>query len=122
MFTWCAGGGKSDPYLKLQIGKFKINDRKNHIDDVVDPEFYRRFDLVTTLPGASRLKISAMDYDKFSSDDKIGDTTIDLEDRWFNDQWHARFAENDSEETTQLLEEDDGVTSAAALVACEIDW
>jgi hypothetical protein len=39
------------------------------------------------LPGASQLTIEAMDYDLIGSDDLIGKTVIDLEDRWFDKRW-----------------------------------
>ena len=33
--------GRSDPYLRVQLGKFKFNDRKNAVDDVIDCDFYK---------------------------------------------------------------------------------
>ena len=77
-----SGGGKSDPYLKLSLGSQKVSDRKHYIDNTVEPEFYKSFELTTTLPGEGRLHIKCMDYDFISSDDVIGETVIDLEDRW----------------------------------------
>ena len=79
--------GKSDPYLKLKLGKKKINDRKNYIDDTTDPAFFKSFTMEARLPGASTLSIKAMDYDLIGSDDLIGETTIDLEDRLFSKRW-----------------------------------
>ncbi|CAK4632712.1 unnamed protein product [Aphanomyces euteiches] len=81
--------GKSDPYLILRLGKEKINDRKNYIDDVVDPDFYKMFEFNTHFPGASTLFIDAYDHDLIGGDDLIGSTTIDLEDRFFDKNWQA---------------------------------
>jgi hypothetical protein len=79
--------GKSDPYLRLTLGKDKISDRKNYIEDTTDPDFYKMFVLNAKLPGASMLKIEAMDHDLVGGDDLIGATTIDLEDRLFDQRW-----------------------------------
>ncbi|OQS01372.1 hypothetical protein ACHHYP_01203 [Achlya hypogyna] len=80
--------GKSDPYLVLRLGKEKINDRKNFIEDVVDPDFYKVFEFNVQFPGASTLTIDAFDHDFIGGDDLIGSTTIDLEDRFFDKNWH----------------------------------
>ncbi|GBG24784.1 Fer-1-like protein 4 [Hondaea fermentalgiana] len=95
------GGGKSDPYLSLKLGRIKVNDQKNYIPNSINPNFYRSFILHTELPGPSQLRIRAMDYDLFSSDDLIGETTIDIEDRWFSKRWKEIAAEESLEERTQ---------------------
>ena len=41
------------------------------------------------MPGSSNLKIEVMDFDDLLSDDLIGYTIIDLEDRYFNSDWQA---------------------------------
>ncbi|EQC29478.1 hypothetical protein SDRG_12726 [Saprolegnia diclina VS20] len=81
--------GKSDPYLILRLGKETINDRKNYIDDVVDPDFYKVFEFNVHFPGASTLTIDAFDHDFIGGDDLIGSTTLDLEDRFFDKNWQA---------------------------------
>lgn len=79
--------GKSDPYLRLKLGKQKVDDRKNYIDDTTDPDFYKMFTISAMLPGASILTIEAMDHDFIGGDDLIGSTSIDLEDRLFDQRW-----------------------------------
>lgn len=86
--------GKSDPYLKVNVGDDKFNDKKNYISDATDVDFYKCVELHTELPGAGQLEIEVMDYDAFGSDDLIGKTVIDLEDRWFDDRWKALGSEN----------------------------
>lgn len=34
-------------------------------------------------------QIELWDWDQFSRNDLIGVTTIDLEDRWFDEKWHS---------------------------------
>ena len=53
----------------------------------VEPYFGRCFEFSAVLPGASQLEIAVWDWDKYSPDDKIGFTTIDLEDRLFSKKW-----------------------------------
>ena len=51
-------------------------------------DFYTCVELNAELPGAGQLEVKVMDYDTFGTDDLIGRTVIDLEDRWFDDRWH----------------------------------
>eukprot|EP00743_Colponemidia_sp_Colp-15_P011268 GILK01012542.1.p1 GENE.GILK01012542.1~~GILK01012542.1.p1 ORF type:complete len:1447 (-),score=299.86 GILK01012542.1:238-4578(-) len=80
--------GKSDPYLKIKLGKQIISDEHNFIRDTLEPEFFRSFELTTTIPGAATLDIEVWDHDQGDFDDLIGCTKIDLEDRWFDKRWH----------------------------------
>ncbi|KAF0699652.1 Aste57867_9797 [Aphanomyces stellatus] len=79
--------GLSDPYLRLSLGKTKINDRANYKKKTLCPEFYKCFVFDTTIPGPSQLAIQVWDYDRIGTDDFIGETIIDLEDRWYHKAW-----------------------------------
>jgi hypothetical protein len=79
--------GFSDPYLSLQLGDKIINDRANKHSQTLNPDFFRRFEFHTVLPGPSNLKIQVWDADFFTSDSLIGETTVDLEERWFHPKW-----------------------------------
>uniref|UniRef100_A0A7S3JR17 C2 domain-containing protein n=1 Tax=Aureoumbra lagunensis TaxID=44058 RepID=A0A7S3JR17_9STRA len=81
--------GKSDPYLRIDLGKNQVfNDRENYIPDAVDVDLYKVIEMSTELPGDSQLKIDVVDYDDIGfSDDLIGTTIVDLEDRWFSRAW-----------------------------------
>eukprot|EP00638_Chattonella_subsalsa_P001579 CAMPEP_0117748460 /NCGR_PEP_ID=MMETSP0947-20121206/9148_1 /TAXON_ID=44440 /ORGANISM="Chattonella subsalsa, Strain CCMP2191" /LENGTH=96 /DNA_ID=CAMNT_0005566165 /DNA_START=1 /DNA_END=288 /DNA_ORIENTATION=+ len=54
----------------------------------LNPSFYQRFDFQTTLPGISQLKIAVWDKDMIL-DELVGETHIDLEDRWYDARWQA---------------------------------
>merc|ERR1711871_572202 len=84
----------SDPYLKVTLGDFKYDDRKNAVDDMVNCPFYKMIEIDAELPGSSQLIIDVMDKDTVGSDDLIGRTVIDLEDRWFDKHWQKLGEEN----------------------------
>ena len=76
--------GKSDPYIKVKIGKRTINDKENYIPSSLNPIFGKMFELPATLPLDHTLIISVMDWDRLSADDLIGETKVDLENRFLS--------------------------------------
>ncbi|CAN0166928.1 unnamed protein product [Ascophyllum nodosum] len=82
--------GAADPYLLLKIGKKKFDDSSDENEikrETLKPQFFRSFDVQVTMPGDSRLKLKLFDHDRFGVDDLMGETVIDLEDRWFSRGW-----------------------------------
>ena len=82
-------GSMSDPYVKLKLAGKLISDRDSYQTDTCNPKIYKVFQLCTTLPGKSMLKVQFWDYNAITTDSKIGTTKIDLEDRFFNKKWTA---------------------------------
>lgn len=78
---------QSDPYIKLKLAGQVVDDCKNFQKDQPNPLFLKHFDILATLPGASRLKVQVWDKDTLIKDEKIGETIIDLEDRYFSNSW-----------------------------------
>jgi hypothetical protein len=93
---WNGRPGKSDPYLKVELGKECFNGRASYFEDAVDCDFYTCIELNAELPGAGQLIVSVMDADTFGSDDMIGRSVVDLEDRWFDERWQALGADTES--------------------------
>ena len=79
---------QSDPFLKVKIGKTEINDKDNYIPSQLNPIFGKMFELPAVLPLDHTLTITVMDWDRGSAHDLIGETNIDLENRFLS-QHHA---------------------------------
>ncbi|XP_076302777.1 otoferlin-like, partial [Lasioglossum baleicum] len=108
--------GKSDPYLCVRLGKTYINDKKNYIPNQLNPTFGRLFEIDATFPQDYMMTVQVWDYDATSADDLIGETKIDLENRFYsrhratcgiatryNVEGYNRW--RDREKPTQILEQ-----------------
>ena len=79
---------ESDPYIKIYFGEEKkFDEQKLHQDDKNNVKWYKYYDILTTFPGESTLKIEVWDYNPIFKDSLIGSTSLDLEDRYFNNDW-----------------------------------
>ncbi|XP_071410343.1 fer-1-like protein 6 [Pithys albifrons albifrons] len=76
--------GKSDPYIVLRLGNTEIKDRDNYIPKQLNPVFGRSFEIQATFPKDSLLKVLIYDHDFVGTDDLIGETKIDLENRFYS--------------------------------------
>ena len=56
-------------------------------EDDENPDFYEVFSFNAYFPGSSLLNIKVMDYDDLFGHDMVGETNIDLEDRFFSHEW-----------------------------------
>lgn len=76
--------GKSDPYVVLQLGSKRISDKENYVSKQLNPVFGKCFEIEATFPQDSMLTIQVFDWDLVGSDDLIGETKIDLENRFYS--------------------------------------
>jgi hypothetical protein len=80
--------GSSDPYVLATLTgekQHKQGNRDNHHKGTLNPDFRQTFEFEITLPGPALLKLQVKDWDRFTPDDDIGYTIIDLEHRYFSD-------------------------------------
>uniref|UniRef100_UPI0035900243 otoferlin-like isoform X2 n=1 Tax=Myxine glutinosa TaxID=7769 RepID=UPI0035900243 len=75
--------GKADPYIALSLGNTEIRDNENYIPKQLNPMFGKSFDMEVILPMESLLTVAIYDWDLVGSDDLIGETKIDLENRFY---------------------------------------
>ena len=76
--------GKADPYLVLQLGSKRISDKENYVSKQLNPIFGKCFEFEATFPQDSVLNVQVYDWDLLGSDDLIGETKIDLENRFYS--------------------------------------
>lgn len=76
--------GKADPYIVLRLGKNEIKDRDNYIPKQLNPVFGRSFEMQAKFPQESLLTVLIYDFDLVGGDDLIGETRIDLENRFYS--------------------------------------
>lgn len=103
--------GKADPYIVLRLGKNEIKDRDNYIPKQLNPIFgrynyslhvmvehspdmplarsppvspFRSFEMHAKFPQESLLTVLIYDFDMVGGDDLIGETRIDLENRFYS--------------------------------------
>ncbi|CAF3717062.1 unnamed protein product [Rotaria sordida] len=82
--SWDASG-KADPYIKILLDReVIIDDVKGRLYNTLEPVFGRCFEFELTIPQQSLLRIQLWDWDLTNFDDKIAETSIDIENRWFS--------------------------------------
>lgn len=80
----------SDPFTILQLGNIKTyNERENYIDNESNPSIYKQFDFEAVFPGCPELLVQLWDYDLLFGDELIGETRVDMEDRYFSADWKS---------------------------------
>ncbi|KAF2350904.1 C2 domain [Trinorchestia longiramus] len=77
-------GGSSDPYVVVSLGKQTRSNVKEYRPNTLCPIFGEVFEVSGTLPVNKDLVVQVWDKDLVSSDDLIGETTIDLENRYLS--------------------------------------
>ncbi|XP_036729984.1 otoferlin isoform X3 [Balaenoptera musculus] len=76
--------GKADPYIAIRLGKTDIRDKENYISKQLNPVFGKSFDIEACFPMESLLTVAVYDWDLVGTDDLIGETKIDLENRFYS--------------------------------------
>uniref|UniRef100_A0A670XRT4 C2 domain-containing protein n=1 Tax=Pseudonaja textilis TaxID=8673 RepID=A0A670XRT4_PSETE len=76
--------GKADPYLVVKIGQQQKDTKDRYIPKQLNPVFGEVLELSISFPIESELTISIFDHDLIGSDDLIGETKIDLENRFYS--------------------------------------
>lgn len=76
--------GLADPYLVVSLGKTTIKDQDKYIPNTLNPVFGKMFEVTAHIPISKDLCVTVMDYDLIGKDDKIGETVVDLENRFLS--------------------------------------
>jgi len=80
-------GSASDPYIEVTLGNKVKSTVDRYKNDEENPDFYEVFSFNSEFPGCSIVNIKIMDFDDLFGDDMVGETNIDLEDRFFSHEW-----------------------------------
>ncbi|CAL8071098.1 unnamed protein product [Calicophoron daubneyi] len=73
--------GLADPYVEVRLGNKKMSSKDKYIPNTLNPTFGCMFELKCQLPNEKDLQVRIKDYDVLGTDDIIGETHIDLENR-----------------------------------------
>ncbi|CAF91570.1 unnamed protein product, partial [Tetraodon nigroviridis] len=76
--------GKADPYLVLRVGQQVLDTKDRYIPKELNPTFGEVFEFTVSFPLDTELSIRVMDHDLVGTDDIIGETHIDLENRFYS--------------------------------------
>ncbi|CAF1117580.1 unnamed protein product [Adineta ricciae] len=77
--------GKADPYIKVLLNEETIiDDVKSRLSNTLEPVFGKSYEFDVTIPHQSLLRIQVWDWDLANVNDKIAETRIDIENRWFS--------------------------------------
>ncbi|CAF3792253.1 unnamed protein product, partial [Rotaria sp. Silwood1] len=77
--------GKADPFIKIALNNDTIiDDVDGKLLNTLEPVFGKSYEFDVQLPFQSLIRIQIWDWDMTSSNDMIGETKIDIENRWFS--------------------------------------
>ncbi|XP_004867924.1 fer-1-like protein 4 [Heterocephalus glaber] len=76
--------GKADPYVVVSAGKERQDTKEHYIPKQLNPIFGEVLELSISLPAEPELTVAVFDHDLVGSDDLIGETHIDLENRFYS--------------------------------------
>ncbi|XP_070758115.1 fer-1-like protein 4 [Enoplosus armatus] len=76
--------GKADPYLVVRVGQQSLDTKDRYIPKQLNPTFGEVFEFTVSFPLDTELVITVMDHDLVGSDDVIGETRVDLENRFYS--------------------------------------
>ncbi|XP_073930735.1 fer-1-like protein 4 isoform X1 [Castor canadensis] len=76
--------GKADPYVVVSAGKERQDTKERYIPKQLNPIFGEVLELSVSLPAEPELTVAVFDHDLVGSDDLIGETHIDLENRFYS--------------------------------------
>ncbi|RWS11234.1 otoferlin-like protein, partial [Dinothrombium tinctorium] len=75
---------KVNPYLNFILGGKRASDKENYVSNQQNPTIGKCFEFEATFPQDSVLTIQVNGYDRFGVDYLIGETKIDLENRFYS--------------------------------------
>ncbi|XP_034389646.1 fer-1-like protein 4 [Cyclopterus lumpus] len=76
--------GKSDPYLVVRAGHQSLDTVDRYIPKQLNPTFGEVFEFTVSFPLETQLVVMVMDHDIIGADDLIGETHVDLENRFYS--------------------------------------
>ncbi|XP_014885626.1 fer-1-like protein 4 [Poecilia latipinna] len=76
--------GKADPYIVVKVGDQCLDSKDRYIPKQLNPIFGEVFELTVSFPLETELVVTVMDHDLVGADDVIGETRIDLENRFYS--------------------------------------